>query len=325
MKNAIFTCKIIITAIFLWSWSCCHDDHNYPIGPPAPTAQEFASIRTEAFNNLKQEFTFNAEDGLITLTTQNGSTITFDASCLTKDGEAVTGPVTLEYAEIFKRGHMLAANKPTMGNMGDNNLALLLSGGEFHLNAHQNGEPIETACGFQLTVPGSLTGGIDNAMTLWNGAITDDDNLVWTENPQNNEQNGVFTEGSNYHLLSQNFGWTNIDRFYNDSRPKTTLYVDPPLDYNPSNCAVYISYNGEPHALAFLDKFDRSTGLFSEHYGQIPVGLECHIIFVSEHEGEWTYAVKDETIQPGEVIAFSADELATITEANLISLIDNLP
>lgn len=325
MKNAIFICKIFITSIFLWSWSCCEDDLNRPVGPPAPTAQEFAALRNAAFNNLKQEFTFNTEDGLITFTTQNGVTLTLDASCLTKGGEAITGPVTLEYAEIFKRGHMVTANKPTMGNMGNGNLSLLLSGGEFHLNAIQNGEALDTSCGYQLLIPGSLTGGIDNEMTLWNGSINEDDNLVWTENTENNDQNGVFIQGDNYYLLSQHFGWTNVDRFYSDPSPKTTIYVDPPLDYNPSNCAVYLSYIGEQNALASLDTYDRTTGLFSEHYGQLPIGLQCHVIFVSEHNGEWTYAIKSETIDPGEVIAIRANELATITEPNLVTLINNLP
>ena len=325
MKNAIFICKLFITAILFWSWSCCGEDTHHPIGPPAPTAKEFAQLRNTAFNNIKQEFSFNTKDGLVTLTTHNGTTITFDASCLTKNGETITGTASLEYAEIFNRGHMLTCHKPTMGNTGNSNISLLLSGGVFNLNAIQGSEPLETSCGYQLTVPGSLTGGPDNGMTLWNGTINEDDNIVWNENPMNNEQNGVFIEGSDYFLLSQNFGWTSIDRFYTDSRPKTTLYVDVPLDYNPSNCAVYISYNGKPHALAFLDKYDRATGLFSEHYGQIPVGLECHIILVSEHNGEWTYAIKDETIQADEVITFTADELATINEASLISVINNLP
>lgn len=325
MKNAIFICKLCITSIFLWSWSCCEDDHNHPIGPPAPTAHEFAQLRNAAYNNLKQEFSFNTEDGLITLTTQNGTTITFDASCLTKNGTAITGTASLEYAEIFNRGNMLTSHKTTMGNTGNGTMGLLVSGGIFNLNAAQDGESLGTTCGYRLTVPGFLTGGTNNQMTLWNGTINEDENLIWNENPVNNEQNGIFIEGSDYFLLSQNFGWTNIDRFYTDSRPKTTLYVDVPLDYNPSNCAVYISYNGEPHALAFLDKYDMATGLFTEHYGQIPVGLECHIILVSEHNGEWTYAIKDETIVADEVITFTADELTTISEANLIALINSLP
>jgi hypothetical protein len=66
--------------------------------------------------------------------------------------------------------------------------------------------------------------------------------------------------------------------------------VGAPEGYDNTNSAIYLSYDGEgTNALAKLDTF--TAGLFSEHYGQ-PLGLACHIIFVTEENGQWKYAIR---------------------------------
>ena len=102
---------------------------------------------------------------------------------------------------------------------------------------------------------------------------------------------GWASEGSEYYGLLQGFGWSNVDRFYSDPRPKTLIQVQAPIGYNFTNSAVYLSYNGEDSGLAALDTYDGTLNLFSEHYGQIPIGLECHVIFVTEDNGIWRYAI----------------------------------
>lgn len=292
----------------------------------APTAQEFTALQTQALENLTQEFTFTNTNTWMTFTSESGVTISFNGACLTSNGNPVTGDVTLEYIEIFNSGDMLVTGMTTMGQMSDGGLGLLLSGGEFYVNATQNGQQLDIACGIQLMIPVALTGGADNDMTLWNGTVDEDGNIVWEEAEEEGQQEqGVFVEGGNYYAFFGNFGWTNVDRFYNDPRPKTTLYVDVPDGFTEENSAVYISYNEEGNALGRLDVYDAETGYFSEHYGQIPIGLECHLIFVSEHEGEWTYAIKAVTIEENGVITFTDADLDTVTEAELIALINALP
>jgi hypothetical protein len=316
---------IMYAFIIMIAFCSCNDDDDdvtYPDFIP-PSSQAFTALRTIAQNNLKQEFNFDAAAGPVTFTSQNGVTISLNSLCLTKNSQPVTGQVKLEFKEVYKRGNMLTANTPTMGNMGNGDLSLLLSGGEFYINATQNGDQLEYNCNYQLTIPGALTGGTDNTMTLWDGTFNGD-NLIWNEN-EGGQENGVFAEGGNYNLFNDEFGWTNVDRFYSDPRPKTTLSVQVPVGYNSTNCSVYLSYVGEPSALAFLDTYDAVTGTFSEHYGQIPIGLECHVIFVSEMAGQWVYAIEDETIEANEVIDIDEEDLYVTSEANLITLINNLP
>lgn len=297
---------------------------------PAPTAQEFNALHTAALQNITQEFTFDTSQSIITLTSESGVEITLYGGCLTKNGQPVTGNAQLEYVEVFNRGNMLAANKPTMGLLPNGDKALLVSGGEFYINATQGGVQLQMTCGMQLVVPATLTGATDNEMTLWFGNNDEEGNIVWDEvnndDPGTGQQEaGVGADGGSYYCYFNHFGWTNIDKFYNDPRPKTTIYVDVPEGFDDTNSAVFVAYIGEGNALAKLDIYDADTELFSEHYGLIPIGLECYVIFVSENDGEWTYAIKAVTIAAGEIITITDADLDSITEAELIALIDALP
>lgn len=291
------------------------------------TAEEFNAIQEEALESMTQNFQFNAEDGSVTFTSEKGVDITINGTCLTKNGNAVTGAVAIEFVEIFDKANMLMTNKPTMGILPSGDKALLISGGEFFVNATQNGVALDTSCDFQLIIPADLTGGADNDMILWNGIIDENGNLAWEEDKRDgaNGQGGVFAEGNSYYAFIGDFGWSNVDRFYSDPRPKTTILVDVPEGYDNTNSAVYLSYDGENTGLANLDTYDAVTGLFSEHYGQIPVGLECHVIFISEEDSNWKYAIKSVTIVENGIITITEAETAIATEAQLTTIINGLP
>lgn len=326
-KN-LFSLFALITMTALLATSCNPEDDNNQYDTPVetPTAQQFNNLRTVALDNHTQLFNFNADDGYISLTSENGVLISLDATCLTNNGNPVTGNVTLEYVELFEKGSMLTTNKPTMGKLPNGDKALLISGGEFFLEATQNGSVLDTNCELHIMIPTELTGGNDTDMTLWNGEIDDDGNLAWDEVEENADGNeGVFLEGDNYYAPIEGFGWTNVDRFYSDPRPKTTLQVQAPEGYNNENSAIYLSYDGEAPALAQLDTYDESLNIFSEHYGQIPIGLECHVIFATEADGVWRYAIKPVTIEENDIITFILGETTVGTEAELTALMNDLP
>jgi len=314
---------LLLTALVFTS---CTKNDNDDLVIPA-TAQEFDAIRELALEGLTQTFQFNAEDGSVNLTSDKGVEIYINGGCLTKNGVAVTGAVDLEFVELFDRGSMLTTNKPTMGILSSGDKALLISGGEFFVQATQNGVALETNCGFQMNIPADLTGGADNTMILWNGIIDADGELAWAEEKRDgaNGQGGVFAEGNQYYGFFQSFGWSNVDRFYSDPRPKTTILVAVPTGYDNTNSSVYLSYDGEESGLAGLDTYDAQTGLFSEHYGQIPIGLECHVIFATEDGGDWKYAIKAVTIVANGVITFTEGETSVASEAQLTTIINNLP
>ncbi|WP_452230883.1 MULTISPECIES: hypothetical protein [unclassified Lacinutrix] len=318
----VFGSLIFATILFT---SCNPDDDGSSTTVQyVPDADAFTQLKDQALENATQTFQFNADDGNITLTSEAGVQININADCLTLNGDAVTGQVDIEFIELFEKGSMLTTNKPTMGRLPNGDKALLISGGEFFVEATQNGNVLATNCNLQMVIPASLTGGADTEMTLWEGQIDNEDNLTWEELLPGVDDEEMFVEDESYYVFL-NFGWTNVDRFYSDTRPKTPIQVQPPAGYTNLNSAVYLSYDGEAPALANLDTFDNATNIFSEHYGQIPIGLECHVIFATEENGVWRYAIKAVTIVANDVITFTLNETNTGTEASLTALINALP
>lgn len=316
---------LLMTALLFSSCSKNNDDVDIII---TASPEDFNNLKENALENLTQNFQLNADDGSTTLTSSNGVQVTINGNCLTQNGNAVTGTVDIEFVELFNKGSMLVTNKPTMGTLPNGDKALLISGGEFLINATQNGLALETNCDIQLIVPAALTGGADTDMTLWEGTIDADDNLTWDEVEEEDatgQGRGVFVEGAQYYAFLGAFGWSNVDRFYSDPRPKTTLLIGVPEGYDNENCALYLSYDGEDTGLARLDTYDPDTGLFSEHYGQVPIGLECHVIFVTEDANDWKYAIQAATIVDNGTITITDDETSIATEAQLTAIINNLP
>jgi hypothetical protein len=315
--------KIGILTLATLSLIGCNNDENN--NEPA-TASEFEAVRKVAIEAQTQNFTATAGAGIITLTSDKGVTIKINGDCLTKNGNPATGAIKIEFVELFDKGTMLITNKPTMGIMPNGDQSLLISGGEFFVKATQGGVELATTCNINLIVPASLTDGIDNAMTLWNGLIDTDGELAWEQERDTaggNGKDGVFAEGNNYYVSFGNFGWTNVDKFYSDPRPRTTILADAPNGYDNTNSAIYLSYDGEgTNALAKLDTYDSNTGLFSEHYGQIPIGLACHVIFATEDNGQWRYAIKAVTVAANDVYTFTLAETTLGTEAQLVAAIN---
>jgi len=318
--------KIGLLILAMTTFASCDNTDGDDIKVTPPTSAAFKGITEKGIKRNTQNFTITAGNGLVTLTSAKGVKLYINGDCLTKNGNAVTGQVDIEYIELFDKGNMLVTNKPTMGLTADGKKNLLISGGEFFIKATQGGVELKTSCTMNMIVPTALTDGVDNLMTLWTGVIDEAGDLAWREAKANADgtggKGGVQGEGANYYVTFGNFGWTNVDRFYSDPRPKTTLLVDAPDGYDNTNSAVYLSYDGEgTNALAKLDTYT-AAGLFSEHYGQIPIGLKCHVIFATEDNGNWRYAIKSVTVAANDVYTFTLAETTVGTEAQLVAAIN---
>lgn len=310
-----------LSAIF---FSCGDDDNS--TSPYVPTAASFNTLRQSALESRTQHFSFDADGTMRTLTSAKGVTININTGCLTLNGVAVTGNVDLDFVELFKGGEMAVTNKTTRGVNADGDLAMLVSGGEFFVSIYKNGQKLETNCGVSLVVPGNLSNGVDEEMSLWTAVDTDtiaNQDIVWNEVVDGgaNVEGGMEFGDDSYFMNFGAFGWTNVDKFYSFAGPKTTILVDVPELYDNVNSAVYLSYDGEGNSLANLDTYT-TDGYFSEHYGQIPVGLACHVIFVTEENGNYRYAIKAVTIVADGITTFTLSETTTGTEAELVSAIN---
>lgn len=329
--NGFYKTILALTLITSLLTSCNKNDDNDCDGDcdPRPTATEFSAIKEDALSAITQNFQLTVANGQTTFTSTNGVEIDINPNCLTLNGNAVTGVVDIKYIEVFDGGSMLVTDKTTMGMLPNGDMSMLISGGEFYINATQNGQQLAISCTMNLRIPADLTAP-ENDMLLWDGTIDADGNIDWREQDNPAGQGGVFieqgtTNTSLYYAFFSNFGWTNVDKFYNFSGPKTQILATVPTGYDFGNSAVYLHYDGEGNALAKLDTYDAATGQFSEHYGQIPIGLACHIIFATEENGQWRYAIKAVTITANAVYSFTLPETVVGTEAQLVAAINALP
>ena len=318
--------NIGLLAVALVAFASC--TNNDEVAPMPPSAAAFKGITENGLKKNTQKFTATAGTGTITLTSAKGVIITLNGNALTKNGNPVTGPIDITFIELFDKGNMLISNKPTMGVMPDGKKSLLKSGGEFFIKAAQGGVDLVSTGGIQLQVPVNLTGTIDTGMLFWAGDTTDTENLAWV-NPRNAAGTGGQKDGNvgfgqtTYNVTFGSFGWTNVDKFYSDPRPRTTILAAVPTGYDNTNCAIYLSYDGEgQNALAKLDTYNAVTKQFSEHYGQIPIGLKMHIIFATEDNGNWRYAIKAVTVAANDVYTFTLGETTVVTEAQMVAAIN---
>jgi len=312
---------LLIASIFIITLTSCKSNDE-PTIPERPSMEEFKALSEDALNSRTQEFQIEADGNWVSFTSAQGTIVAINTSCLIQNQNPVTGTIDVEFIEIFDKGSMLVTNKPTMGVMQNGDKAIMDSGGEIFINLTQNGQIIDTNCNYQIMVDANLTGGEDTDMTLWEGDFNQNGNLFW------NESTGqiMMEPGTGqYGVFASQFGWNNIDKFVNDPSPKTTISVKIPEGYTILNSGVNISFDGEDTGLAQLDTFDVATGIFTEHYGQIPIGLQCHIIFLTEENGNYKYAIKPVTIAENDIITVTEDEMEIGTEQQLVQLINDLP
>lgn len=325
MKTKYFSTAFLFILLGFWT-SCSEDDQP---AKPAPNGDALHTLLNDNRDELKQTFTLNADAGG-SVKGANGTILQFSGGgFLTLADGAVTGEVTIEFIEIYDRSSMLLSNMPTMGRTFEDEMAMLVSGGQFFINAKKGDTPLKPSKAFKIIAPTSKTGVADFDMGIFKGEEEcegDTCNVIWEEEDRGLEivewqdVGGVY---SAYFVIQSQFGWTNIDRWYNDPRPKTTIYVDVPEGFDNTNCAVFIMYEDEPAALGRMDVYDAEKAMFTEHYGLVPIGLKVHFVLVSIIDDQIHYAIQSSTIVENHVEIISSVE--TITEEELIELIDDLP
>jgi len=324
--KTLSTIKLLAAASLLFiNISCKKEQETMRFANP--NAANFQSLRNKALHDLTQNKTFNSEDGIV-FTSTNGTKVTIPAGCLEDlDGNPVSGEVQLSFVEIYDKGNMVVTNKPVMGRNQDGDLLPLVTGGEFDIQITQGTKILKSPCSYSVVVPANLTGDLDYGMVLWQGNINADGNLEWdTADKEAGQERGLRADEktNSYNIWNGQFGWTNVDRFYSHTGPKTQIKVAVPNVYNNENSAVYLAYEDQPNLLAQLDTYNEAENFFSEHYGFVPVGIKLHVIFTSESNGSIVYAIREVTIADGSVVNISESDLNTTSQSQLITLINAL-
>ncbi len=290
--------KVMAVAIALTlGVSACKKKNNggeqEELSPTSPA--KYQALTTAGLNSLMQTQTFDASNSNYIFTSNKGTEVTIDGTCLRKAGQPVTGQVTLEFYEAYEFSDMVIANKATMGVNPSGIIEPLRTGGQYYVDVKQDGISLTTTCGVEINASANLTGGFDPDMVGWIGYF-DKSNLLWQEDSTVGVNMGRQETG--YQLDLPGFGWFNCDKLYNDPRPKTDLNIAVPTAYiNASN--VYAIIKGEPYSLGLAN------------YGQWPVGIELYLIFVSENNGQYIWVTKEITVTNNHTETFSVSGVST--------------
>lgn len=318
MKKMSYFWMMLLLVVTFTNCKNNGDDVDTTFRPP--TATEFAGIRQSFFDGLVQLKNFDATTGL-TFTSPKG--VIVNINYLTLNGQPVTGDVQLRYVELFDIGTIALANKPLLGKDYDGKVSPLVTGGEFFLDATQNGAKLEG--GAQLQVPAEYTQGADpNDMTVWT-LFEDEDETIWEQGKGEVGLQGG-SGATNYYYCWFPFGWTNIDWLYSLPGEKTQVRVKVPQGYDDSNCSVYAAYLTMPNTLAAFDVYVKEEQYFTEHTGIAPVGFQMFVIFVSADAttGQFVYATKLVKIEPNQYVIFTDDDLHSGSVQQVIDAINGL-
>jgi len=319
--------------IFL-SLTSCKSDENNQEDNQQPDGVALNGRFNENRQDATQEFDLDITTGG-SITGSQGTELYFPPNSLGLNGTPVTGNVKVQLIEIYGKTAMVLQDKSSKGKRQNGDEEALNSAGEFFINATQNGTQLDVLQPITVKSRGILPADYE-PMGIFKGGDNLDDKDLWEEADENGDQEPDQAEGgegegtvngtqtmvlfSNFTISS--FGWSNLDRWYNFTGPKTVLYVDVPDGYNDDNCAVYLSYDGET-GLARMDTWDAGQQMFTEHYGLIPIGQEVHFIMLAEIGGVLHYAIQPATIVDGHIEVFTS--LQPVTDADLTALLNALP
>lgn len=315
MKNNILSTFTIIGMMVLLFISC-KKETQLPIVVPSPSGSEIASFFQSNLENAKQTFTINA-DNSSTIIGSKGTKITFHPnSFVTAAGALVHGNIQIELVEIYSKKDMILFNKQTMGVTG-NGLQSLVSGGEFNIVAKQNGQTLKLGNGMSYSISAPAPGGTVPEMGLFYGNIDENDQLTWTRA----DSSFVEFDQNNYFASVDSLNWVNLDYFMDNSVPQTTVRVQLPTEYSTPNSSIFISVDGS-NTIASIYNFE--SGVFtSAPYYQLPIGMNVHFIAIHSEGGVRKAKIVSATISDNHLEIIS--ELNTVTDAELATLLNNLP
>lgn len=307
---------ILLSAILLIS---CNNDDNSS-NSNVPTASQFNDLINNARSAKTHIQNYNLSTGdIINYTSPKGAKIRIEQNCLRKNGSAVTGAVTLKFLEIYDAADMALTGVTTMGHNVNNQLQILKSGGAFNVELYQDQVLLDVVCNYTLDVPYNLTGGFDSEMLQWTGNLSQDNQVEWTLNADATIDRGI---AATYLAILDEFGWFNIDRFYNDTRPQTPVSIKVPQIYNAENSNMYFTVDQFPNSLGNMSTFTGNNNSFN--INQLPIGATIHFIFLTVHNGAYKIAIKSGTVSSNSNFQIQESDLQNATESQLISQINSI-
>jgi hypothetical protein len=245
----------------------------------------------------------------ISIVTFDGAQIDIPANAFIYESrEVVEGEVTIFFNLITDRGEMIVQDRATSALSRDGErIEAIESGAEVFINVEKDGEVVFLQKPMDIKIP---TDEPLEEMQVFVEAEGTGDDLVWVVDEERRvvvgEKEGEGGRGDyvyGYQILpdlGDQWAGCNIDRFVDWTCPdRTTVNVEIPTGYDPTNTEVYMIPVGGMNMVANFDLWDAATNSFSEHGGQICVGQDVHFVLVTNYGGGLQYEIHTTTISPG--------------------------
>jgi hypothetical protein len=298
---------ILLLMIFTIFLSCKKDESPDPV----PTPDNYSSIsQFHSVNGVPlQTFTIDGTTGGEFSTPLETKVKVPSNAFLNKEGNPVTGTVTIEFKDIYKRSDMLLSDRSTNSING----IPIKSGGMFFIKATQNNAAVSLAAGKKITIEQPLKEWpLDTAMKA----------MIMAQNPEIAGWVVTPDDTVNYSLTSYIFSlyqfnapvdsgsWCNSDNpTYFSGYTLTRLTVHPLDNYGDYNTEMFLVFkNVNSMVHVYYNPYNTPPAFL---YPFAPLGLECTAVAIGVKDGKLYSSFTPFTITPDLTVDFSLTETTT--------------
>jgi hypothetical protein len=313
MKKLItLICIVAIVAIV----SCKKKDTtvNPSSNTTPPAADNYSSIADffSKNNAAMQSYSINATTGG-SFTTPQGTVVTIPANAfLTQSNVLVTGNVTIQFKDLYKKSDMFLSSMPTNSLFG----GPLKSGGEFFIKAIANNSALILDTGKSITVaqPVALTGGLDSLNAQMPFVVVQDTvGMGWNQTNADSVTSFVHEYIFNlYHFNApvDSGSWCNSDNStYFSAYPQTLLTLHPNDTLGVYGTQSFLLFS---NLSSMVHVYDDGTNF---PYYFAPQGLHCTLVAVGVKNGKLYSSFVPITITANLTVNFSLT-LTTTSDFN---------
>jgi hypothetical protein len=291
-----------------------------------PVSISYTSLDTywETKAPTAESFIFTAQNGT-TFTTKNGSVVTIPSNALiTSSGLPVSGSVSVKMKEIFTKSEMMYSGilPVSYGNV-------LNSGGEFFIQATQNGNALRVADNMLVEVEIPAQAIANNMQLFFAEPIEEPDTMNWVQVDQGwfpqdslGSSFGFNAVDSTYEIDLDTLTWCNIDGFmsgvsYFDCTFNLTGITG--LDGSNTKAVAFFKNQNSAWNVGVSAWGSIVNDVISEtHLADVPLNL----VVISVVDGDLYSGVLDITPQSNQVYSIS---MSITTSDDLDQLILSLP
>lgn len=262
-----------------------NDDNSNENGVFIEESNKLSTVFNNEIAGDIQTFTITAENTQVIYTDRGIRLGIYGSPFVDKNGNEVTGEITLELLEVYEKEDMLRYNKSTNAINHNQEAGLLISGGQLYVQGYQNGEEIAIKDNASLSLEMPISSSIENPyqMSLWDGNVDQNGNITWETSAGFGQVYPADSiDGTSLYGNLPNFGWINCDYWYSDPREKTDVKVDFSMlqstEFSRISLKAYFAIADSKSLLGDFRAKEETKFLFGSDY--IPIGQELHVIVI---------------------------------------------